>query len=101
MRTLLVILMVLLSGCSTIRSVGDLEVLNDVGLGHAGEVIRTYNKTMNVLGHSTPRTINTPAANSGYGNARSLHSQIESRGVTTSTLPTTVAEIQDLFRYVK
>ena len=91
MRSLIIIAAILLSGCSTL---GDLEVMNDVGLGEVSEAMRAYNKTMNVLGagQSGPR-LNTSAINSGYGNAKQMPDHM-------NDIPTAVAEIQDLLRYV-
>ena len=92
MRTLIIIAALALSGCSTL---GDLEVMNDVGLGEVSEAMRAYNKTMNVLGvNQNARQLNTSAINSGYGNAKQMPDHM-------NDVPTAVAEIQDLLRYVK
>lgn len=91
MRWLLLIFLLLITGC---RSLGDLEVLNDVGLSEAGEVIRAYDKTMNVLGHPRTTSLNTSSINTGYGNAKQLPDHM-------NDVPTAVAEIQDVLRYVQ
>lgn len=90
MRTLIIIATLALSGCSTL---GDLEVMNDVGLGEVSEAMRAYNKTMNVLGANQRSQINTSAINTGYGNAKQMPDHM-------NDVPTAVAEIQDLLRYV-
>lgn len=90
MRTLIVIAALALSGCSTL---GDLEVMNDVGLGEVSEAMRAYNKTMNVIGVNQRSRLNTSAINTGYGNAKQMPDHM-------NNIPTAVAEIQDLLRYV-
>jgi hypothetical protein len=75
MKLLIVIAVVLLSGCATTK-VGDLEILNDMGKsGKAvGSVLRTVDSSCKVLtGHSCDsQQLNTPQINRMYGELKQL-----------------------------
>lgn len=90
MKLLIIAVSILLCGCSTIRTVGDLEPLNDVGLSNVRETARVIDQTMNVLGQPRTSQLNTSRINTGYGNAKNIQ---------TNDVATVVAEVQDLLRY--
>ena len=83
---------IFLSGCSAL---GDLELLNDVGLGDAREVISVYNATRNVLGKTTTSP-NAAVINRAYGHTQNMN--IKPNGV--SDIPFVVRDVQELFRYM-
>ena len=92
MKHILVLIAVLLTGCTTVRSAGDLEFLNDVGASEFREAAKTLDHTMNVLGQPRTNQINTSRINTGYGNAKNFQS---------NDIPSVVAQINDLLRYIK
>ncbi len=67
MRTSLLILVCALStGCATL---GEVEALNDIGLGDAREAFSVYNKTTNRLG-MTSKTRSASSINITIGNLK-------------------------------
>lgn len=73
------------------RAVGDLEILNDTELKTVREVLKTYDKTANVLGHyQQEQTINTGKANRAYHHIKNFQH---------TNIPNTVQELQDIERY--
>lgn len=89
----IVLLAVFLSGCSTL---GELEPMNDAGLGDAREAISTYNKTLNVLG-VTSRTNNAAVINRGYGHLQNMNTN----PTDINDIPFTVRDINEIMRYLK
>jgi len=75
MKLLIVIVVVLLSGCATTK-IGDLEILNDMGQTGktVGSVLRTADSSCKVLtGHSCDaQQLNTPQINRTYGELKQL-----------------------------
>lgn len=77
---------------------GDLEVLNDVGLGEAREVISVYNKTRTVMGVPQARNGNTAAVvNRAYGHTKNMRTRVDS----VSDIPYAVRDLKELERYTR
>lgn len=93
MRAFILIAAVSLSGCA---SIGELEVLNDVGLSKEREVISTYNKTLNVLGVQS-KTRQAARANRAYGHAKNM--RVEPKSV--NDVPYVVRDLKELERYLR
>lgn len=102
MRYVITLLAVLLtSGCSTI---GNLEVLND--MGSTAESVRvtakSFDKTMSVLGVRPGRSrVSTSRINTGYGNAKSSYGYYKNKNLDITDAPYIVQEVQDIFRYIR
>jgi len=78
-----------ISGCSTI---GELEIMNDVGLGGVSEVMRAAESSRVVLGGTPSRTSTAPVVNRTQGEIESVlekQDRLELRN-----LPHTIAQIK-------
>lgn len=91
-KLLIICAIVSLSGCA---SLGDIE-----GLGKPGEVIRTYNKTMNVLGAKPPSgRSGAGRLNRFVGHSKALSEKVTKRNPQAKDIPYIIRDIQDLTRY--
>ena len=68
MRFVAVLGILFLSGCAT---VGEMEPLNDAGLGDFRQGVKTYNSTLEVLGRNPGRN-RAPTINRGYGHMNNM-----------------------------
>ena len=95
MKALILITAVALSGCA---SMGDLEVMNDVGLGDVRKAVKVYDKTRTVVGAPRARNGNKAAvANRAYGhvkNMRTVPRRVED-------IPYVVRDYKELERYLR
>ena len=92
MRNIVVLGIFLLSGCSTLAPIGELEIMNDVGLGGVSEVIRAAESSRIVLGGTPSRTSTAPVVNRTQGEIESVlekQDRLELRN-----LPHTIAQIK-------
>lgn len=92
MRYALIVGMFFLSGCSTLANVGELEILNDVGLGEVSEVMRAAESSRVVLGGTPSRSSTAPVVNRTQGEIESVlekQDRLELRN-----LPHTIAQIK-------
>lgn len=91
MKYLIAISVLFLSGCSTAK-IGDLEVLNDAGLGEAGEVIRAVESSRVRLGGTPTPTGDASVVNRTVGEAK----QIEDK----TSIPSIIQSVQYIFQNV-
>lgn len=92
MRYALILGFGFLTGCSTLAPIGELEILNDVGLGRAGEVIRAGESSRVVLGGTPSRTSPAPVVNRTQGEIESV---IEKQDrLEIRNFPHTIAQIK-------
>ena len=83
------------------RSIGDLEFLNGTSLETTRKVIKTIDRSLNVLGYTDSSRINTGTINRGVGNAKSAHGFYSGRKIKQNEIPFVLQEIQDTTRYIK
>jgi len=83
------------------RSLGDLEFLNNTSLKQTREVIKTIDRSLNVLGYTNTSKINTGAINRGVGNANSAYDFYSGRKIKQDEIPFILQEVQDTMRYIK
>lgn len=90
---LLLIAISLVAGCSTTRAVGDLEVLNDVGLESTREGAKTYDRTLNTLGYGDdePSSINSGNTNRAYYHIKTFR---------YTDIPNTAQDVQHIWEFV-
>lgn len=85
MRITLIMAVALLSGCSTLGSIGDVE-----GLGETGEVLRAIESSRVILG-GTPANSNKPAViNRTVGEARQIDNGVKD-------IPSTIESVKYIF----
>ena len=83
------------------RSIGDLEFLNSTSLENARVLIKTIDRSLNVLGYTDKSRINTGAINRGVGNANSSYGFYSGRKIKQNEIPFVLQEVQDTMRYIK
>lgn len=83
------------------RSIGDLEFLNGTSLKNARVLIKTIDRSLNVLGYTDHSRMNTGAINRGVGNAKSAHGFYSGRKIEQNEIPSVLQEVQDTTRYIK
>lgn len=83
------------------RSLGDLEFLNGTSLENTRRVIKTIDRSLNVLGHTDNSRLNTGAINRGVGNAKSATDFYSGRKIKQNEIPFVLQEVQDTSRYIK
>ena len=96
MRYALIIGIVFITGCETLAPIGELEILNDIGLGRAGEIIRATESSRVVLGRTPSRTSPAPVVNRTQGEIKSI---IEKQDrLEIGNLPHTIAQIKYIMK---
>lgn len=87
-----------------LRSLGDLEVLNDLGQAGrtVGEVARVIDQTIVVTGGGTSSSRTTASqVNRGVGHAKQLGEKVKQGNTSIRDIPYRVQDVQDLWRYVE
>ncbi|MGI0076957.1 MAG: hypothetical protein ACREAU_06090 [Nitrosopumilaceae archaeon] len=79
---------------------GNLDVLNRVGNGDVGRVIRTYDKTMTVLGYPNNPGNFPGRMNHLYGHSQVMQQKFQQRGMTYEATPEVVRDVQEVERYL-
>lgn len=83
------------------RQLGDLEVLNDVGLSQTREAIKVFDRTLTVLGVAkTGNQSNPSVINRGYGHARKVYERNTNRRIRVQDVPIIVRDVQDIIIYL-
>jgi hypothetical protein len=83
------------------RQLGDLEVLNDVGLSQTREAIKVFDRTLTVLGVAkTGDQSAMPRTNRGIGHARKVYDRNTNRKIRLQDVPIIVRDVQDLIIYL-
>lgn len=83
------------------RQLGDLEVLNDVGLGEERAAIKVVDRTLTVLGiGKTGNQSNPSVINRGYGHTKKFYERNTNRKIRLQDVPTIVRDAQDILIYL-
>jgi len=83
-----------------IRQLGDLEVLNDIGLSQTREAIKVFDRTLTVLGNGKHGNQSTaPKMNRGIGNAKKFYERNTNRKIRLRDVPIIIRDGQDILRY--
>lgn len=82
------------------RQLGDLEVLNDVGLSQTREAIKVFDRTLTVLGNGKQGNQTNPSViNRGYGHTKKFYERNTNRRIRVQDVPIIVRDGQDILRY--
>ena len=83
------------------RSIGDLEFLNGTSLESARVLIKTIDRSLNVLGYTDHSRMNTGTINRGVGGVKNTHEFYSGRKIKQNEIPNVLQEVQDTTRYIK
>ena len=84
-----------------LRQLGDLEVLNDIGLSQGREAIKVVDRTLTVLGvGKTGNQSNPSVINRGYGHTKKFYERNTNRKIRLQDIPTIVRDAQDILIYL-
>ncbi len=83
------------------RQLGDLEVLNDIGLSQTREAIKVFDRTLTVLGVAKTGDQSNPSViNRGYGHAKKVYDRNTNRRIRVQDIPIIVRDVQDIIIYL-